>query len=114
MKLLREMLAISEGGDAKAEAVAGMLAALKRWYPDAHVYDGDRIGFTRETPRSSDTFFLWAPALKKGKWTWELGVQGGKRDLEAGYDLQTPEDVRAAVKGVNRSWFRENDPDWDD
>ena len=91
----------------KDDVVAEMFASLKKKFPDAEVYDGDRISFTRKT----DSFFLWAPMLNAGVWTWELGVQGDSTDLEVAYDIQTLEEVVAAVKIVNSSWFRDNDND---
>ena len=93
----------------KDEAVAEMLDSLKKKFPDAEVYDGDRISFTRKTKMTSYSFFLWSPVLKAGEWTWELGVQGDSTDLEVDYDLQTPEEVFVAVKRVNASWLRDND-----
>ncbi len=91
----------------KNEAVANMLALLKRKFPDAEVYDGDRISFTRK----SDSFFLWDPVLMADGWTWELGVQGDSTDLEVAYDIRTLEEVVAAVETVTPSWFRDNDPE---
>jgi len=110
--LLQELLLLAEEKMEDHADLKKMIDDLKKaGFKDVE-QEGNKVHFTRETPKSSDTFTLWH-SMEGKKCVWALGVQGNSQDLEVTTDLENLADVKAAVKSVNKSWFKENDPDWD-
>ena len=101
---LKKLQALAE---AKVDRLDVIVKALKANNFSQIEKESDRVHFTRETKKTSDTFTV----IPRGD-KLDLLVQGYKHDIEVDAGCTDMADIIDSVKHVDAGWFKENDSDW--